>query len=111
MIIKKNLKVFTFLEEKYGQGGIKLARVIEKLDTKIEKIKCDIKYLLICKRNKLTPVFARPKIDFRTRNKITRQIIEAVIHKKYRKKKSLLRQLIKLKTFYIVELVLLAEYC
>lgn len=42
-------------------------------------------------------MFARPKIvvklDFCTRNKITRQIIAAEIDNKHRKKKSLLLQL------------------
>lgn len=57
-------------------------------------------------------MFARPKIvvklDFCTRNKITRQIIAAEIDNKHRKKKSLLLQLNKNKK---KKLVLLVEYC
>ena len=94
-----------YLQEKYGQTEIKLVRVNEKQCTKIANIIADTKYLLICKQNDLRSVFARQKIvvklDCRTHNKITRQIVEAETHNKHCKKKSLLRQLNKNKKIYI----------
>ena len=78
------------IEEKYEQKEIKLARVIQKQRSRITKIECDIKYSLFCKRNNLTPLFAKPKFSIRIshylRNKTGRQILEAEIKNKYRKK-------------------------
>ena len=75
----------------------KLARVIQKQSSRITKMECDIKYLLFCKRNNLTLLFARPKFSIRIsyylRNKTGRQILEAEIKNKYRKKRTLKRQL------------------
>ena len=55
------INIFRQIEEKYGQKEIKLARVIQKQLSRIAKIECGRKYLLFCKRNNLTPLFARPK--------------------------------------------------
>ena len=91
------INIFRHTEEKYGQKEIKLARFIEKQRLCITKIECYIKYLLFCKRNNLTPLFARPKFSIRIsyylRNKIGRQILETEINNKYRKKRTLRRQL------------------
>ena len=91
------INIFRLIEEKYGQKEIKLVRVIQKQRSRIAKIECDIKYLLLCKRNNLTPFFARPKfsirISYHLRNKIGRQILEAEIKNKHRKKRTLKRQL------------------
>ena len=40
---------------------IKLARKIENEGVEIAKIKCDIKFLLYCKKNNLAPIFTSPK--------------------------------------------------
>ena len=72
-----SINIFRHIEEKYGQKEIKLARVIQKQRSRITKIECDIKYLLFCKRNNSTPLFARQKFSIRIsyylRNKIGRQ--------------------------------------
>ena len=69
-----------------------------KRDIDLSKLKCDIDYLLQCKRHNLIPTFARPKIAIQIsnylRNKISKQILEAELTNKYRKKKMLLRQII-----------------
>ena len=87
------INVFRHIEEKYGQKEIKLARVIQKQRTRITKIECDMKYLLLSKRNNLTPFFARPKFSIRIsyyiRNKTGRQILETEINNKHRKKRTL----------------------
>ena len=75
------INIFKLLEEKYGRNTIKLARLITKHRSKLSKLKCDIDYLLQCKRHDLIPTFARPKIAIQIsnylRNKISKQILEA----------------------------------
>ena len=84
-------------EEKYGCTGIKVAKSIEIYCTKLSKIKCGIDFLLTCKRNNLTPTFPRTKlavkVSFQLRNKISRQIIDAELKNKHRKKKILLNKI------------------
>ena len=84
-------------EEKYGCTGIKVAKSIEIYCTKLSKIKCGIDFLLTCKRNNLTPTFPRTKlavkVSFQLRNKISRQIIDAKLKNKHRKKKILLNKI------------------
>ena len=91
------INIFKLLEEKYGQNTIKLARLIEKHRSKLSKLKCDIDYLLQCKRHDLIPTFARPKIAIQIsnylRNKISKQILEAELTNKHRWKKMLPRQI------------------
>ena len=53
--------IFDFICGKYGQATLKLARETERTRLKIRKLKADIKFLLVCKRNGLIPKFARPK--------------------------------------------------
>ena len=85
------------MEDKYGEKEIKLARVIQKHRSRKAKIECDIKYLLLCKRNNVTPLFARPKFSIRISyylcNKIGLQILEAEVKNKHRKKRTLKQQL------------------
>ena len=39
------ISIFKYIQEKYGQEMIKLARKIEKQRVKIAKIKCHIKFI------------------------------------------------------------------
>ena len=91
-----HINIFKHIEEKYGQSEIKLTRTIQKQHIKITKMKYDINYLLYCKRNGLIPHFARPKLAAKInkylRDKIRRQILDAEIRNKHRKKKGLLLQ-------------------
>ena len=79
------------MDNKYGQEMIKLATKIEKQRVKIAKVKCDIRFLLYCKKNNLAPIFTRPKLAIRAsnyvRNKISRQILETEIRNQHVKKK------------------------
>ena len=72
---------------------------MEKIRTKIAKIKFDIKFIIQCKRDKLIPTFAKPKIavsiNFRTRWRITLAILDAELQNKYRQKKELSAELVK----------------
>ena len=91
------INIVKLIGEKYGRIGIKVARSIEIYRTKLSKIKCDIDFLLTCKRNNLIPTFARTKlavkVSFQLRNKISRQIIDAELKNKHRKKKILLNKI------------------
>ena len=72
-------QIFNYIKEKYGLHATKLSRMIEKTRTKLEKIKCDIRFLTTCKRNKLTPVFAKPKISIAMKASIRWKIAETII--------------------------------
>ena len=89
--------IFTYILGKYWQEETKLARTVEKYRTKISKIRCDIKFLITCKKNNLTPVFAKPhlvvKINSHVRQKITRTIIDAELKNKYKRKTELKKYL------------------
>ena len=89
--------IFTLIKEKYGQSAIKLARLIEKYRSKVDKIKYDIKFLLTCKRNNLTPTFAKPRFSIKvsryTRNRITRTILQQELQNKHKKLKQLKERL------------------
>ena len=90
--------IFEFISEKYGQAATKLARKIEKNRTKLKKIKCDIRFLTTCKRNKLIPTFAKPKIAIKINrsieNKIASTIIETEIRNKQKKQNRLVKELL-----------------
>mgnify|MGYP001796705911 FL=1 len=89
--------IFTLIKEKYGQSAIKLARLIEKYRSKVDKIKYDIKFLLTCKKNNLTPTFAKPRLSIKvsryTRNRITRTILQQELQNKHKKLKQLKERL------------------
>ena len=51
------VNIFKYVEEKYGQDNTKLARTIEKQCVKLAKAYYDIKFLIYCKKNNLTPTF------------------------------------------------------
>ena len=72
-------QLFTYITEKYGQHTTKLSRQIEKTRRKLEKIKCDIRFMVTCKRNKLIPVFAKPKISIKMKASTRWKIAETII--------------------------------
>ena len=78
--------IFNRIGGKHGQNSLTTARNMERTRIKIAKVKADIKFLLVCKRNNLRPTFARPKfavnLGNRTVNKITKSIIEAELTNK-----------------------------
>ena len=84
------ISIFKYIQEKYGQEVIKLARGTEKQRVKIAKVKCDIKVLLYYKKINLAQIFTSPKLAITVknylRNKISRQILETGIQHQYVKK-------------------------
>ena len=82
--------IFQHITEKYGQNTTKLARSIERKRTKLGRIKSDLTFLTTCKRNKLIPTFAKPKISIKInksiRWKIASTILDAEIRNKQKKR-------------------------
>ena len=85
--------IFQFITEKYGQDTTTLSRSIEKKRTKLKKISSDLRFLTTCKRNKLIPTFAKPKIsinvNYSVKWKIATTIIDAEMRNKQRKQNRL----------------------
>ena len=107
-------QVFKYITEKYGQQATKLSRQIEKTRTKLEKIKCDIRFLTTCKRNKLTPVFAKPKISIKMKASIRLKIAETIINtelKNQRRKESRLKNEIRRSTEELKSMVGFITFC
>ena len=65
---------FKLTEEKNGHNTITLARMIEKQRSKLSKLKCDINYLLQCKRHNLISTFSIPKIPIQTSNYLRNKV-------------------------------------
>ena len=66
--------IFKLTEEKNGHNTITLARMIEKQRSKLSKLKCDINYLLQCKRHNLISTFSIPKIPIQTSNYLRNKV-------------------------------------
>ena len=88
--------IFQHITEKYGQNTTKLARSIERKRTKLRRIKSDLTFLTTCKRNKLIPTCAKPKIsikiNYSIRWKIASTIIDAEIRNKQKKRNRLTKE-------------------
>ena len=52
-----HMNIFRHKKEKYGQKVIKLATVVQRQRSLMTKTECNIKYLLLCKRNNLIAYF------------------------------------------------------
>ena len=85
--------LFSTIKEKHGQDTLHDVRAYERLCKRYEKANCDLRFLLTCKREKLNPNFARPKLsikaDFKTKQKIGRIVVETEIRNKHNAKKEL----------------------
>ena len=66
--------IFQLIEQKNGHNTITLARMIEKQRSKLSKLKCDINYLLQCKRHNLISTFSIPKIPIQTSNYLRNKV-------------------------------------
>ena len=70
---------------------------VEKRRVEVGKVKCDIKFLLYCKKNNLIPIFTRPKFAIKvnkySRNKVSRQVLDDEIRNQHVRKTKLTRQL------------------
>ena len=60
-----------YISEKYGQDTLKLCRSFEKLCLRKEKCATDLEFLASCRKEKLVPTFARPKLSISAPEKLT----------------------------------------
>ena len=80
---------------------------------KLEKINCDLNFLLQCKKTDVIPKFAKPKLSifasYKIKKKIARTIIEAELNNKHKEKKKTKRELKELSTKLSGELSFIAH--
>ena len=86
-------QIFNRIKEKHGNETWRLCRQFEKCSSKYTKVKLDLDFLLACKKEKLIPTFAKPKLsitgDHRLRLKISKLIIETELKDKHARRKVL----------------------
>ena len=89
--------IYKRIKEKHGNETVRLCRQFAKHTTQHTKVKLDLNFLLICKREKLVPTFAKPKLsisdDHGLRLKISKLIIKTEIKNKHCRKKALRKKL------------------
>ena len=90
--------VYKYSREKYGAPNLRLCRGYEKLITRFEKNRLDIKFLLKCKQDGIIPKFARPKLSLQEKDtKLTRRIgiliVKAELKQKYKIERSLKKKI------------------
>ena len=89
--------IFKLIYGKYGPNMLKIVRSYETVRKKIEKIKCDINFLLKCKKNNIFPTFVKPKfaitVNKKIKCKIHKLLLETKITNQHYKKKKLTNQL------------------
>ena len=83
-------KLFNIIRERHGQDTLKAVRHYERQLKRHAKLKCDLSFLLTCKREQLIPNFARPKfsvkMDKKTLRKVGKIILEKEIGNKHKEK-------------------------
>ena len=91
-------KLFSIIREKYGQDILRAVRAYERLLKRHEKLQCDLKFLLKCKKERLCPNFATPnlsiKVNAKVKRKICRIILETEINNKHNIRKTLRKQMV-----------------
>ena len=89
--------LFKYIKEKYGHNVMQQCRSYERLCTRKQKLVSDLEFLVKCKREGLIPVFARPKLSIdvphKTREKISKLILESEINNKHKIKNELNKKL------------------
>ena len=106
-------KLFNVIREKHGQDTLRAVRYYERQLRRLEKLKDDLRFLLKCKKEHLTPNFAKPrfsiKTDRKTTAKIGRIILETEIGNKHKTKKKIEEKLATVSSRLATELTFL-EY-
>ena len=89
---------FKYVKKKHGQDIITVMRSIEKTQRKFMKVSADIKYIKTCKKERLTPTFAKGNISlksasFKPKWKIATFIMESEMQNKHSEKRKLKKEL------------------
>ena len=90
--------IFKYSREKYGAPNLRLCRGYERLITRFEKNRLDIKFLLKCKQEGIIPKFARPKLSLQEKNtnltrRIATLIVKAELKRKYKIERTLKKKI------------------
>ena len=92
---RKNL--YTHIREKHGNETLRQCRGLEKATLKYEKLCYDLRFLLVCKKERLVPTFAKPKLSITVNDKIRKDValllIKAEIKNKHRLKNQLRQEI------------------
>ena len=91
-------KLFNTLREKHGLDTLRAVRNYERQLKRQTKLKYDLRFLSTCKKESLTPNFAKPRFSIKTNKnaakKIGKIILETEISNKYKAKKKIAQQVI-----------------
>ena len=90
--------IFKYVKKKHGQAIITVIRSLEKTQRKFMKVSADIKYIKTCKKERLTPTFAKVNIwlknaSFKLKWKIATLIMETETQNKHSEKRKLKKEL------------------
>ena len=90
--------IFTCIKKKHGPDVRKLVRSYELLMTKYMKVTADIKFIKLCKVEKIIPLFAKVNLSIKSDSRklklrIARLVIESEIQSKHLGKKKLKKEL------------------
>ena len=91
-------KIFKTFKEKHGLNTLHAVRNYERLLKRQAKLKCDLDFLLTCKKENLIPNFAKPrfsiKMNIHISKKISKIILETKLGNKHRTKKKIAEQIL-----------------
>ena len=73
------LNIFKHIEKKHVQSTLGIVRSLEKVKRKWFKIRQDINFIKICKKEDLIPTFAKEKLAIKSGNNRVKQKIAIVI--------------------------------
>ena len=90
--------VFKYVKKKYGQDIITVIGSLEKMHRKFMKVSADIKYITTCKKERLTPTFAKlnislKNVSFKLKWKIATLIMETEKLNKHSEKRKMKKEL------------------
>ena len=71
--------LFSYIREQHGIEALRQCRGLEKDIIRYEKLCQDLQFLLICKKEGLVPIFAKPKLSITADQKLRKQIASLLI--------------------------------
>ena len=80
--------IFKYIKKKHGRDLIKVVRDSKQKKTKFEKLIAHIAFIKLCKKEQLTPTFAKVNVSIRNgtyklKRKIARLVMETELQNKH----------------------------
>ena len=85
--------LFAYIREQHGNETLRQCRGLEKEVIRYEKLCYDLRFLLVCKKEGLVPVFAKPKLSINVDKKIRKDIAALLVKTEIKNKHRLKNQL------------------